>query len=323
MMPNADLYSSMDPRIDQEADEIIRERGVDVHPLHRTWVFWFRNAVSKASKTESVARPLVGRIDSVEKFWVIFSGIEKIYAHYWYFMTNATSPKWEDPLNANGCRWIFEIKDLASAQAVFKNIVASTLGESLMKDDDEMSQINGVELQASPPKVKIWMSSVPEELRLGDDILQVLKQHGCGKPLRSANQTSSSRTTKRDAGARPVVKDQDGFTLVQNKKRGLSSTSSSLSSTAALLPLSSLSTSSSASLSTSSSPFMANLSAGRGRFAREDLPRPMKGPMRGSVRGSIRGGPRDSIRGGGRGRGETLTSSSSLLARTNSRWSVF
>ena len=74
-----------------------------------------------------------------------------------FLMRNCITPIWEDENNINGGAFSYKINN-ANIKTIWKNICYQTVGESLLIDISNSSNINGITL--SPKKnfsiLKIW-----------------------------------------------------------------------------------------------------------------------------------------------------------------------
>lgn len=175
--------------VDQSLQEIVDTLKGKTHPLHRTWACWM---IPSHVYAKSEAKLMASSIDSVEKFWVIEPHMKKVSYHYLYWMNTICKPKWEDPLNQEGCRWIFHLEDLENAKEILFYFVLGIIGETLMQTDKEMDALNGVELQTSPPKLKIWMRNITDNLNFAPWIKPYMKKCKLSEPVRSANKADYS-----------------------------------------------------------------------------------------------------------------------------------
>ena len=69
---------------------------------------------------------------------------EKLLLECMFFiMKNDIAPVWEAPENINGGCFSFKIQN-KHVPAIWKSLVYSTAGNTLFKDDDAMSAVNGI-----------------------------------------------------------------------------------------------------------------------------------------------------------------------------------
>lgn len=192
--------------IDLVVDQLMLKKQ-SLHRLHRSWTYW---AVPTHMFAKAPPLRAVQEIDSIEKFWESDRCVSLKEYHYLYLMVSNSSPKWEDPLNQNGCRWIFEAKDIPDVYRLFGHFMLGLIGETLMETAQEMADVNGIEMQTSPPKIKIWMKQITEHLHLSEWVREELTKCGCGSPLRSSNKISVSND---------LAQSKDGFTVVRAKSK--------------------------------------------------------------------------------------------------------
>jgi hypothetical protein len=102
---------------------------------------------------------LISNINNIESAVELFNLIsDELYTKCMFFlMRNNISPTWEDTNNINGGAFSYKINNL-NTKKIWKNICYQTIGETLLKDITNSSNINGITL--SPKKnfsiLKIW-----------------------------------------------------------------------------------------------------------------------------------------------------------------------
>lgn len=100
--------------------------------------------------------------NSVEKCVALNSIInEKLLLECMFFiMKDSIMPVWESPENINGGCFSFKIQNKL-VPSIWKTLVYSTAGNTLFKDENVMSTVNGITI--SPKKffciIKIWMKN--------------------------------------------------------------------------------------------------------------------------------------------------------------------
>ena len=72
-------------------------------------------------------------------------------------------PKWEDPMNENGGRWMFHVEK-ASRQVdnYFLRAMLACVGEQITSNDDEVCGVVAT-VKHSEDRISLWCYSTPEE----------------------------------------------------------------------------------------------------------------------------------------------------------------
>ncbi len=85
------------------------------HPLKNKWTLWYDVPSAKRTTQQNWAANLkeVCTIESVEEFWAMYQHIPKpseiIVGGNYYLFREGVKPMWEDPINAAGGKWTFNI----------------------------------------------------------------------------------------------------------------------------------------------------------------------------------------------------------------------
>ncbi|KII73433.1 Eukaryotic translation initiation factor 4E [Thelohanellus kitauei] len=83
------------------------------HPLQNAWMFWY-NKVNRSNAYEADLVK-IHIVKTVEEFWAVFDMIK--HPAELEFMAEVSlfkmgiDPKWEDPINHDGGRWVFEVEN--------------------------------------------------------------------------------------------------------------------------------------------------------------------------------------------------------------------
>jgi len=155
------------------------------HPLQHKWVMWYdcaQKKVGQAAWGEQLRK--VVAVDTVEDFWGLYNNIIKASklahgANYHLFKENV-EPKWEDPFNDRGGKWIVPINDKKREEngpldRMWLWVLLACIGESF---DDE-SEIAGcvVSVRKTGDKISLWTKSANNEAvqkRVGRQLKQAL-----------------------------------------------------------------------------------------------------------------------------------------------------
>jgi len=178
------------------------EAPLVTHPLENDWVFWFdnpRKGTSMAAWAGQLKR--VCAINSIEDFWRLYNNIRPpslltTGQNYWLFKRNI-EPKWEDPANESGGRWMVNMARSRSdiLDACWEKLLLAAVGAQF----SAMSEINGivVSVRSSQNRLQIWTANGNNKdatLRIGRELKQILKLDGkIFYVLHSSSQTQASK----------------------------------------------------------------------------------------------------------------------------------
>jgi len=162
--------------------------GVALHPLHNTWVFWFRQqhapgskvlnyeeGIKKISSFSSVSPSRYtggsARANSpqVESFWSIWTHLNspsqlQPTTDYLLFHSGVRRPVWEDPLNINGGKWIIRLRK-GVADRLWEDLVLAVIGDQFrpldgqgQDDQDGEPEICGctISVRQSEDIISLW-----------------------------------------------------------------------------------------------------------------------------------------------------------------------
>jgi len=115
-------------------------------PLRQTWVFWFRQAPPIGSRAPS-GKPAsyeegikkVAAFSSVESFWSLQTHLNSPSSlmsttDYMLFHEGVRRPIWEDPLNANGGKWIIRLRKGVSDR-LWEDLILAVIGDQFEPED--------------------------------------------------------------------------------------------------------------------------------------------------------------------------------------------
>jgi len=151
------------------ASAIARDSADGEHPLRQEWVFWFRQQRAPGNKIvnyeEGIKR--VAAFDSVEAFWALWTHLNpptklQPTTDYLLFHAGVRRPVWEDPLNADGGKWIIRLRK-GVADRLWEDLVMGIVGDQFDfgdagDDADGASEICGCTISVRPAEdiISVW-----------------------------------------------------------------------------------------------------------------------------------------------------------------------
>jgi len=145
--------------------------GVALHPLHNTWVFWFRQQHAPGSKVLNYEEGIkkISSFSSVESFWSIWTHLNspsqlQPTTDYLLFHSGVRRPVWEDPLNINGGKWIIRLRK-GVADRLWEDLVLAVIGDQFrpldgqgQDDQDGEPEICGctISVRQSEDIISLW-----------------------------------------------------------------------------------------------------------------------------------------------------------------------
>jgi len=152
------------------------------HPLNSQWTLWYTKPPSDSKESwADLLKPVIS-FSSVEEFWGIFNSIPQasdlpLKADYHLFRENIR-PEWEDSLNSEGGKWVFQFKDRKNVNIneIWLRTLLSVIGETIEDDENE---VNGAVLNVRKfaYRVSLWTKSTDRSklLNIGLKFRKVLK----------------------------------------------------------------------------------------------------------------------------------------------------
>ncbi|CAN1230373.1 Eukaryotic translation initiation factor 4E-1, partial [Linum grandiflorum] len=135
------------------------------HMLEHQWTFWFDNpsAKSKQSTWGSSMRSIF-TFSTVEEFWSLYNNIHHptklaVGADFYCFKHNI-EPKWEDPICANGGRWMITYQRGKSDTPWLYTLLAM-IGEQFEHGDEICGAV--VNVRGRQERVSIWTKNAANE----------------------------------------------------------------------------------------------------------------------------------------------------------------
>lgn len=133
------------------------------HPLHNTWVFWYRPPITKANGYIEYDKTLhaMMEVKSVEEFWLAYSYLKRpstlpTVSDYHLFKKDIR-PIWEDDVNKLGGKWVLRLKK-GVADRYYEDLLMACVGDQF---GDETDEVCGVVLSVRNGEdvLSIWTRS--------------------------------------------------------------------------------------------------------------------------------------------------------------------
>ncbi|KAL6307230.1 translation initiation factor eIF 4e-like domain-containing protein [Sparassis latifolia] len=134
-----------------------------VHPLHHTWVFWFRQQRAPGNKITNYEAGIkkIAAFSSVESFWSLWTHLHPPSSllpttDYLLFHAGVRRPVWEDPLNLPGGKWIVRLRK-GTADRLWEDLVLAVLGDQF----GEWPEICGctISVRQNEDIISVWNRS--------------------------------------------------------------------------------------------------------------------------------------------------------------------
>lgn len=154
------------------------------HPLQHRWTLWFDNPGKKTSQA-SWADHLrqIMTIDTVEDFWRLQNNIVPAsglaLGSNYHFFKEKIEPKWEDPANSKGGKWVVTIPSKNRREYLDRLwlwTLLACIGEVWEEEDEICGCV--VSIRKTQDKVALWTKSGNDEgktVRVGRRLKQVLE----------------------------------------------------------------------------------------------------------------------------------------------------
>jgi len=111
------------------------------HPLQNRWTWWYDNPGKKTSQSSwgEFLKQII-TFDTVEDFWRLYNNIvpasQLSAGSDYHLFKEHVEPKWEDPANARGGKWIINLSTKGRAENLDKLwlwTVLACIGESFFR----------------------------------------------------------------------------------------------------------------------------------------------------------------------------------------------
>ena len=154
-------------------------------PLQYPWSFFFTLPPNFSDPLESWEDQLVkvAEINSLEQFWGLQNSIpnvKDIKTEYMFFK-KGIQPKWEDPLNEKGGRFVIHLNDI-NIENFWNRLLFSILGNDKFLVDNGLSElINGfyISYKRKLFKAQVWIkdcTNTEKIQQLGEFLLHLLNK---------------------------------------------------------------------------------------------------------------------------------------------------
>eukprot|EP00274_Cyanoptyche_gloeocystis_P006152 CAMPEP_0196666806 /NCGR_PEP_ID=MMETSP1086-20130531/64725_1 /TAXON_ID=77921 /ORGANISM="Cyanoptyche gloeocystis , Strain SAG4.97" /LENGTH=260 /DNA_ID=CAMNT_0042004051 /DNA_START=110 /DNA_END=892 /DNA_ORIENTATION=- len=138
------------------------------HLLQHRWTLYFDNPGKKVSPSnwESNLKKIAS-FDTVEDFWCIYNNIQQASrlapGSNYHMFKDDVEPKWEDPWNENGGKWIYHIppKQRYLLDHVWLEVLLALIGEQFDDFDDVCGVV--VSLRRGADRLALWTRSAHNE----------------------------------------------------------------------------------------------------------------------------------------------------------------
>lgn len=142
------------------------------HPLKDSWTFWCLD-IGRSKNWEECLVPL-NTFQHVEDFWALFHHLASINemkpgSDYMMFK-KGIQPKWEDPLNRSGGRWMIKLEPQNRADEVNQQAWTELLLLLISGLIDGADKVTGAvcNVRRMCDKLSLWMSDCSDEASIGD-----------------------------------------------------------------------------------------------------------------------------------------------------------
>jgi len=134
---------------------LYKELYMNLYPLSETWILWYHHVHDNNWQEESYTK--LCELENIEDYWKMMNTIKTFTSGMFFLMKKDVFPRWEDINNIDGGYWSFRITK-KDTDNIWRNLCATLIGNSLTKDIDSMTSINGISLS---PKInnciiKVW-----------------------------------------------------------------------------------------------------------------------------------------------------------------------
>eukprot|EP01103_Thecamoeba_quadrilineata_P012821 TRINITY_DN3402_c0_g1_i1.p1 TRINITY_DN3402_c0_g1~~TRINITY_DN3402_c0_g1_i1.p1 ORF type:complete len:241 (-),score=33.52 TRINITY_DN3402_c0_g1_i1:99-821(-) len=159
------------------------------HPLQNQWTWWYDNPGKKSSQSSWGAHlKKIITFDTVEDFWRLYNNIvppsQLISGSDYHLFKHGVEPKWEDPRNVKGGKWIYNIQNKNGRDHIDKLwlwTILSCIGEGFLDTYNE--EICGcvVSVRKNQDRITLWTRSLNESavVSIGKSFKKALELNDC------------------------------------------------------------------------------------------------------------------------------------------------
>eukprot|EP00218_Dolichomastix_sp_CCMP3274_P002400 CAMPEP_0170161960 /NCGR_PEP_ID=MMETSP0033_2-20121228/76842_1 /TAXON_ID=195969 /ORGANISM="Dolichomastix tenuilepis, Strain CCMP3274" /LENGTH=198 /DNA_ID=CAMNT_0010399585 /DNA_START=58 /DNA_END=654 /DNA_ORIENTATION=- len=139
------------------------------HPLEHTWSLWYDNPAGKQKQsTWGSTLRMVYTFNTVEDFWCLYNNIvapsKLIHGTDFHLFKEGIEPKWEDPRNAKGGKWTYNIPKGAnrgSTDQCWLNVLLSLIGEQYAEPSEVCGAV--ISVRQKGDRCSIWTRTSSNE----------------------------------------------------------------------------------------------------------------------------------------------------------------
>jgi len=156
------------------------------HPLQNRWTWWYDNPGKKTSQSSwgEYLKPIMS-FDTVEDFWRLYNNIyppsQLVSGSDYHLFKEGIEPKWEDPLNEKGGKWVVTLPNKnrkETSDKMWLYLVLACIGEGFaLNANDEICGCV-ISIRKTQDKIALWTKNAnnDEAVRgIGKHLRQVLE----------------------------------------------------------------------------------------------------------------------------------------------------
>jgi len=142
------------------------------HPLQSRWTWWYDNPGKKTSQSSwGEHLKQIMTFDTVEDFWRLYNNIvpasQLVPGSDYHLFKEDIEPKWEDPYNAHGGKWIIPVPTKLRNESLDKLwlwTVLACVGENF--GDAQNDEVCGcvISVRKSQDKIALWTKTATNDL---------------------------------------------------------------------------------------------------------------------------------------------------------------
>ncbi|CAH8505798.1 unnamed protein product [Heterobilharzia americana] len=147
-------------------EEKDKEEELQLNPLQDEWSYYLF-VFNKSDKWEECIEK-VATFNTIEYFWSVLKHTvqpsKMVNGNDLYMFKRDITPKWEDPRNENGGRWLINISQQHNVDILWDELLMLLIGSDWDTDEEE-DQICGAVFQprARGHKMAVWLSNDNDE----------------------------------------------------------------------------------------------------------------------------------------------------------------
>jgi len=169
--PTARIFKKPESPEIEKKEILTIEKDFNVkHPLQNSWTLWYDNPGHKTnSKNWSQNLKQVLSFSTVEDFWSLWNNIrpssQLISGSNYHFFKTGVEPKWEDPVNSKGGKWILQVSQ-KQRQKLLDQLWLFTVLAMIGEDFPESDKVCGavVSVRKQQDKISLWTGDASDEV---------------------------------------------------------------------------------------------------------------------------------------------------------------